>query len=61
MEAELERAIHKKFAAEAKAKLIIFAVVGLAQLDEFACVAELDAGVDWVNNGVDIQMGIALD
>lgn len=61
MGAELERVIHKEFTVEAEVKLVIFAIAGLAQLDEITWVTELAARIDRVDDGVDIQIRIVLD
>lgn len=61
MGAEVEHVVQKKLSAEAKAKLNLFAVVGLVYLNEVAWVAWLGIGVDQVDDGVDIEIEIVLN
>lgn len=61
LDAELEQPVHKKFAGEVEEEQVVMVVIGVARVDRVAILARIDVHVDWVDNVIYIQIGIALD
>lgn len=60
LEAEVKQVVYKKFDIEIEGEQIVLVVIRVVVVDKVTNIAKLDDRVDWVDNGVNIQMEIAL-